>query len=326
MTQRTTFFQSIVDMIYIQLMNLSALDLNLLVALDALLLEANVSRAAMRIGLSQPATSHALQRLRDVLGDPLLVRVGARMELTPRAQALRAPLAQALDQVRGLFVPDAFDAARSERPFRLMMPDLAVELLMPPLMEKVTKLAPNVTIDVVPWRGPAIFTAEFARTIDLVISIGDAFRGFHRQRLYTDSDALAVRRRHAAGAKLKKRDVFLSARHVAVVIRGQNEDLIEGWLRAKGIERRIALVVPGYIEALHVTARTDLVAFVPRRLIGALSKQLSLATVMPPFDPGIDEQFMFYPTRAQMDPGSIWLRTIMLGIGREIEQGKRRAP
>ena len=93
-------------------MNLASLDLNLLVALDALLREANVSRAAMRIGLSQPATSHALQRLRDMLGDPLLVRTGARMELTPRAQALRAPLAQALDQVRGLFVSDEFDAAQ----------------------------------------------------------------------------------------------------------------------------------------------------------------------------------------------------------------------
>jgi len=306
-------------------MNLNSLDLNLLVALDALLLEGNVSRAAMRIGLSQPATSHALQRLRDLIGDPLLVRNGARMELTPRALALRGPLAQALDQVRSLFVPDDFDAGRSERHFRLMMPDLAVELLMPPLMEKITKQAPNVRIDVVPWRGPAIFTAEFARTIDLVISIGDAFRGFHRQRLYTDGDALAVRRGHPAAAKLKKREGFLSARHVAVVIRGQSEDLIDVWLRPKGIERKIALVVPGYIEALHVTARTDLVAFVPRRLIGALSRQLSLATITPPFDPGIDEQFMFYPTRAQMDPGSIWLRTIMLGIGREMEREKKKA-
>src|SRR6266436_3025374 len=198
-------------MIYIQLMNLTALDLNLLVALDALLLEANVSRAAMRIGLSQPAASHALQRLRDLLGDPLLVRSGARMELTPRAQALRSPLAQALDQVRGLFIPDDFDAGSSERHFRLMMPDLAVELLMPPLMEKITQAAPNIRIDVVPWRGPAIFTAEFARTIDMVISIGDAFKGFHRQRLYTDSDALAARRGHPLGSRLKKRDAFLSA-------------------------------------------------------------------------------------------------------------------
>ena len=297
-------------------MNLNSLDLNLLVALDALLKEASVSRAAMRIGLSQPAASHALQRLRDIIGDPLLVRTGARMELTPRAQALRGPLAQALDQVRTLFMPDEFDAGRSERHFRLMMPDLAVELLMPPLMEKVTRQAPGVTIDVVPWRGPAIFTAEFARTIDLVISIGDAFKGFHRQRLYTDSDALAVRRKHPVGAKLKKREAFLAARHVAVVIRGASEDLIDTWLRSKGIERRIALVVPGYIEALHVSARTDLVAFVPRRLIAALARQLSLQTVTPPLDPGIDEQHMFYPTRAQFDPGSVWLRKLMLETGR----------
>jgi DNA-binding transcriptional LysR family regulator len=319
------FFQSIVGMIYIRSMNLNALDLNLLVALDALLREASVSRAAMRIGLSQPAASHALQRLRELIGDPLLVRTGARMELTPRAQALRAPLAQALDQVRGLFVPDAFDAASSDRQFRLMMPDLAVELLMPPLMEKVTAEAPNIRIDVVPWRGPAIFTPEFARTIDLVISIGNAFKGFHRQLLYTDSDALAVRRGHPAAARLKQREAFLNARHVAVIIRGQNEDLIDTWLRGKAIERRIALVVPGYIEALHVAARTDLVAFVPRRLIAALAKQLSLLTIAPPLDPGIDEQFMFYPTRAQMDAGSVWLRKLMLQTGRELDNPKLRA-
>src|SRR5205823_4386506 len=104
--RRRSFFQLIVHIVYIRSMNLNSLDLNLLVALDALLREANVSRAAMRIGLSQPATSHALQRLRDLVGDPLLVRNGARMELTPRAQALRAPLAQTLDQVRALFIPD----------------------------------------------------------------------------------------------------------------------------------------------------------------------------------------------------------------------------
>ena len=304
-------------------MNLNSLDLNLLVALDALLREANVSRAAMRIGLSQPAASHALQRLRDLVGDPLLVRNGSRMELTPRALGLRAPLAQTLDQVRGLFLPDAFDAASSDRQFRLMMPDLAVELLVPPLMAKITKAAPNVRIDVVPWRGPAIFPADFARTIDMVISIGNAFKGFHRQLLYADSDALAVRRGHPVGNRLKKQDAFLDARHVAVIIRGQNEDLIDTWLRSKGIERKIALVVPGYIEALHVAARTDLVAFVPRRLIAALSKQLSLATVTPPLDPGIDEQFMFYPTRAQMDPGSIWLRRLMLETGQELDRARK---
>src|ERR1700756_4119661 len=118
MTRVRSFFQSIKNMISIHFMNLNSLDLNLLVALDALLREANVSRAAMRIGLSQPAASHALERLRGLIRGPLLVRNGARMELTPRALGLRAPLAQALDQVRGLFLPDAFDAASSDRQFR----------------------------------------------------------------------------------------------------------------------------------------------------------------------------------------------------------------
>jgi DNA-binding transcriptional LysR family regulator len=254
----------------------------------------------------------------------LLVRVGARMELTPRAHALRGPLAQALDQVRGLFISDDFDAASSERCFRLMMPDLAVELLVPPLMEKITARAPNVQLDIVPWRGPAIMTAEFARTIDLVISIGNAFKGFHCQLLYTDRDALAVRRGHPLGVKLGRRNVFLKARHIAVVIRGQNADLIDDWLRTKGIERRIALVVPGYIEALHVVARTDLVAFVPNRLIAALARPLSLKAVTPPLDPGIDEQFMFYPTPAQFDPGSIWLRKLVQEVGRGLDRTKQR--
>ena len=84
-------------------------------------------------------------------------------------------------------------------------------------------------------------------------------------------------------------------------------------------------MVPGYIEALHVTARTDLVAFVPRRLIAALSKQLSLATITPPLDPGIDEQYMFYPTRAQMDPASVWLRRQVMETGRELDREKRKA-
>ena len=301
-------------------MNLSSLDLNLLVALDALLREANVSRAAMRIGLSQPAASHALQRLRELIGDPLLVRTGARMELTPRALSLRAPLAQTLDQVRGLFLPDAFDAASSDRQFRLMMPDLAVELLMPRLMGKIMPIAPNLRVEVTPWRGPADFQVEFARTVDVVIGTGDAFKGFHRQLLYKDSDALAVRRGHPLGRRLSRRETFLKARHVAVIKGGASEDLIDMWLRPRGVERNIALVVPGYLEALHVAARTDLVAFVPRRLIAALSKQLSLATVTPPLDPGIDEMHLFYPTRAQMDPGSIWLRRLMLETGRELEK------
>ena len=307
-------------------MNLASLNLNLLVALDALLRDASVSRAALRIGLSQPATSHALRRLRDLVGDPLLVRVGTRMELTPRAEALRTPLTDVLAQVRGLFAADGFDPATSERHFKLMMPDIVVELLMPPLVARIGAEAPGVSLEIAPWRGPAVMTAEFARSIDIVVAcIADAFPGFHRQRLYVDRDVLAVRRDHPVGTGLARLEAFLAARHVAVVGRGQREDLIDQWLQQQGLTRRVTLVVPSYIEALHVVARSDLVAFVPRRLVAALAGALGLLAARPPRDPGVDEQFMFHPTRAQVDAGSTWLRRHLIAIGRGLDRPARRA-
>jgi DNA-binding transcriptional LysR family regulator len=312
--------------IYIRRMNLLSLDLNLLVALDALLTEGSVSRAALRLGLSQPAASHALGRLREIVGDPLLVRVGARMELTPRAQALRAPLAQALAQVRGLFVADAFDPKTSTRRFALMIPDVVGDLLMPTLVAGVAAAAPNVRLDIVPWLAPSTITAETAREVDLVLSCrGDAYPGFHRVKLYTDKDALAVRRGHPLARRLQRLPVFLEARHIAVITHGQSLDMIDEWLIDKGVHRRIALAVPSYLQALRTAARTDLVAFVPRRLITSLSEPLRLIAIDPPLDPGVDEQFMFYPTRAQVDPASVWLRGVVLEIGRALEQAKRAA-
>lgn len=306
-----------VMMIYIRLMNLVGLDLNLLVALDALLAEASVGRAALRLNLSQPAVSHALRRLREATGDPLLVRVGPRMELTPRAQALRAPLAQALDQVRGLFVAEGFDPATSRRTFCLMMPDLAVDLLMLAVLAQVAAAAPEVRLDVVPWRGPAVMTPDFARTVDLVVAwTGEAYPGFHRQSLYVDRDALAVRRGHPDAAGLSDLEVFNAARHVAVVGAGEREDAIEPFLRQNGIERRIALAVPSYLQALRMTARSDLVAFVPGRLIAALAGPLDLVRVEPPIDPGEDQQYLFHPVVAQFDPGATWLRELVLRVGR----------
>ncbi len=307
-------------------MNLAALDLNLLVALDALIAEAHVGRAAQRIGLSQPAASHALGRLRTLLGDPLLVRTGARMVLTPRAEALRAPLAEALDRVRGLFAAAGFDPATSIRRFVLTMPDLVVDAVMPPLVERVAVLASGVRLDVMPWPGPALVTDALAQTVDLAICcLGDALPGFRRQRLYADSDRLAVRRGHPVGPGLQRLDAFLAARHVAVIGAGRTEDMIDGWLREQGIQRRIALAVPSYMQALRMAAQTDLVAFVPSRLIAAFGHPLSLVEIMPPLDPGIDEQFLFYPARAQMDPASIWLRTLAAEIGRSLDRARPRA-
>lgn len=304
-------------------MNLMSLDLNLLVALNALLTDQSVGRAAIRIGLSQPAMSHALARLRAIMGDPLLVRVGTRMELTPRAQGLRAPLAQTLDQVRGLFAVDDFDPAESTRRFLLMLPDHIVDLIIPPLAARIADVAPGVHLDALPWRGPDALNPDLARQIDLAIAcLPDAYPGFHRQRLYADRDALAVRKDHPEARRLKRLETFLAARHIAVVGRGEREDMIDAWLRPKGIARRIAVTSPSYLHALHMAARTDLVAFLPGRLIEASAKQLGLVQVTPPLDPGLDVQYLFYPTRAQMDPGSLWLRRQFAAVAKPLDREK----
>jgi DNA-binding transcriptional LysR family regulator len=317
-------------MVYIRHVNLAGLDLNLLVALDALIAEAHVGRAGRRIGLSQPATSHALARLRELHGDPLLVRVGARMELTPRAQALRVPVTLALEQVRGLFVADDFVPATSTRRFVLMMPDIVVETIMPALLERVSADAPQVRIDITPWRNPAVLTDELARALDLAICCtADTLAGFHRQRLYADTDVLAVRRGHPVGAGLAKLDRFVAARHVAVVGSERPADYIDEWLREHRIERRIALTLPSYLQALRVTALTDLVAFVPSRLVAGLSGSLGLSAVLPPLDPGVDVQVMAYPRRAHTDPASIWLRSLIVGIAERLPPAaalERRGP
>jgi DNA-binding transcriptional LysR family regulator len=133
------------------------------------------------------------------------------------------------------------------------------------------------------------------------------------------------RKGHPLGKRLKDAEVFFKARHIAVVGRGEAEDMIDAWLRTKNLTRPVALTVPGYIQALHVVSQTDLVAFVPRRLIAALSESLSLMTVTPPIDPGTDQQYMFHPTRAQVDAGSIWLRNLVLETGRGLDKPKRKA-
>jgi len=313
-------FQSIDRTQYIHAVNLAALDLNLLVALDALLREASVSRAADRLGLSQPAASHALRRLRELMDDPLLVRSGARMELTPRAEALREPLAAALAQVEALFAEEAFDPARSRRRFVAMIPDMVSSVILPELIARVAAEAPHVRLKLTPFRSPGMVTPEVARVLDLVISYqGHDFANFHRERLYLDTDALAVRRDHPLGNGLSSFEGFLAARHVAVIGRGEMVDSVDVWLEGEGLRRDVVLAVPSYLQALQVAAHSDLVAFAPSRLIAAVGAGLGVVRVDPPLDPGVDEQLLFYPTRRRADPASVWLRRLVHAVARDLD-------
>jgi DNA-binding transcriptional LysR family regulator len=312
-------------MFMIHTMNLSAIDLNLLVALEALISEVHVGRAARKIGLSQPAASHALNRLRDLFADPLLVRVGARMELTPRAAGLRESLAETLRGVQSLLVADLFDPARSSRLFSVMMQDHIAHLVVPALVQRVHSYAPGVKLDVLPWQNPSSMKPERSRSIDLLISCSASeIAGFQRETLFTDTEATVVRKGHPSASRLTTLKTFLNSRHVAVVGRGLSEDPVDRWLRDERLTRQIALRVPSYLQALQAVAQTDLVAFVPKRLAHSLAKTLSLAVLPPPIDPGEYQESLFHPRRLAEDPASIWLRKLVLDIGQHLNRVDRQ--
>lgn len=305
-------------MLKMHLMNLSAIDLNLLRVLDALLREVHVGRAAACVGLSQPATSHALRRLRDLFGDPLLVQTGRRMALSPRAETLRLPLERVLQDVRGLLEPAPFVPEVSRRTFRLMMPDLVSDQIGPLLVERLSSAAPGIHVEIVPWRGPDTLSSDFLSTIDIVISMWTGrFKGFERRSFCNDKDVLAVRRRHPAARRLSLLDGFLAARHVAVVGPGEREDPIDAWLGEIGHGRTVVLTVPSYLLALRMAARSDLVAFVPGRLVASVSPGLAIDALRPPIDPGTDTLFIHYPIRMAMDEAAVWLRGVVAEIGQK---------
>lgn len=311
------FFKSIDRIDIIRIMNLARLDLNLLFALDALLAESSVARAATSLGRSQPAVSHSLRKLRHIFGDPLLVRVGHKMLLTPKAESLRAPLRDVILGAAALLGSGEFNPRTSDRRFRLMVPDLAASVILPGLVERVAAEAPNVVVELVGWRGPELMTPDFARGIDMIVSWSEhSFSGFHRQKLYTDLDELAFRRGHPAASRLSTVEALLTARHIAVVGAGEASDPIDQWLAGKKLRRNIALVVSTYVQALQVAAKTDLVAVAPGRTIAALAPHLGLERSAFPIDPGEDQQLIFYPARSAQEPASIWLRTIVLEAGK----------
>jgi DNA-binding transcriptional LysR family regulator len=300
-------------------MNLASLDLNLIVALEALLDEASVGRAADRVSLSQPAMSHALKRLRKLLDDPLLVRVGAHMQLTARAEALRYPVQDALSRVQDLLIGEGFEPASSTRTFQLFVADNASDLLLPPLLKQLQKEAPNICIRVLPSRGNMPDPFELARLVDVAIAcVPNKFKGFYQQRLFTDRDACAVRRGHPLAARMADPAEFLKAKHVAVVGREFTEDPVDTWLRQEGRERNVALTVPHYLQALHVVAQSDLIAVIPERLIRACAGTLHVDALAVPLDVGTFDEFVLHPARNHADPGCVWLRGVLMEIAKSL--------
>ena len=301
-------------------MNLAALDLNLLVALEALLEEASVGRAADRVSLSQPAMSHSLKRLRYLLGDPLLVRFGPRMQRTARAEALRYPVKDVLSRVQDLLVTEKFDATRSIRTFHMFVSDYAGDLLLPLVRKQLQHEAPGISIRIQNDGRIKVDSFELAHSLDLAIAcVPNSFKGFYQQRLFTDRDACAVRRGNPITSQISRLADFLEMKHVAVVGREFRQDPVDTWLHEEGYQRRVALTVPHYLQALHVVAQSDLVAVIPERLIRANSAMLRLDVLPVPLDVGTFDEYLLHPSTKHFDPGCVWLRGVLHRVAKSLK-------
>lgn len=297
-------------------MNISTFDLNLLRVLDALLRERNVSRAAERLSLSQPAVSNALNRLRDLLDDPLLVRVGRSMQPTPRALALEAPIRDALQRIEQSLSGDApFDPASSRQRFRIAVTDYVELILMPRLLNLLAERAPGLRIDIQHLSPSLPAEALDKGELDLVLGRFEQVPGrFQRQQWVSETLQLVAHRGHpqlAGGLDLPR---FLGLRHLWVH-GGQTRGMVDQWLGEQGLARNIVYTTPNYLQAAHIVASSELVAVLPSRLAHYFAGLLPLQLHALPFEVGPFHLDIVSLGLRQRDAALQWLIEQIVALG-----------
>jgi DNA-binding transcriptional LysR family regulator len=300
--------------------SLTGVDLNLLVALDALLEERNVTRAAQRLGLTQSAMSHVLRRLRALFDDPLFVRTPRGMLPTPRAQQLATPVRQILTDIdKTIHNKLQFDPMVEQRTFTIVMSDYVEFVLLPPLLAHLSKSASGINISV----RVAIQDVERALEdgrVDLVIGRFDQeMRSVYRQRLFEEEFVCVVRASHPVVKRSLTLDHYVNLPHLLVSPRGiKAGGIVDDELAKLGKQRRIALSVPHFLIAPHVIASSDLILTMVARMARAYASLLPLRIVTPPIKmPGFTLN-QFWHERQHHDPGHTWLRGVLVEICRTI--------
>lgn len=296
-------------------MNISTFDLNLLRVLDMLLREQNVSRAAERLALSQPTVSNALARLRELLGDPLLVRVGRRMQPTPRALALEGPIRSALQQIeQTLNAGESFDPRWSGQQFRIAVTDFVEQLCMPPLLARLHERAPNVRIDIAHLAPNLPAEALDKGELDLLLGRFDEVPArFARQHWRSETLQVAVRKDHPQVSGTLDLKTFLSLRHLWVH-GGQTRGMVDQWLAEQGLARQIVYTTPNYLQAAHLCAGSDLCVVLPTQLARQFASLLPLQLFDLPFALGAFHLELVYLTQRQQDPALAWLIEQIMAI------------
>lgn len=304
------------------IMDTGRLDLNLLVTLEALLAERNVTRAAARLNLSQPAISAQLKRLRDVFADPLLIPAHRGMMPTAKALALMEEMRPALDALRAAFREQSFDPATATATLTIACSDYSQSVVLVPLILHLRKVAPKMRL-AVKALSPTALTAELARgEADLALMTPElAPPDLHFAPLFAERYVLIGRQGHPKLKRNLSLDDYLALDHVMVSPSGGGfETPVDRALAAQGLSRKVVLSLASFLIVMEVVARSDFVALVPQGLLG---RDQGLRAVPPPFPvEGFTLGMVWHP-RNHTDAAQRWLRTTVAAVAKATRKLKK---
>lgn len=307
------------SMIDINPMNIGSVNLNLLVALDALLEERSVTRAARRAGVTQPAMSNSLSQLRSLFGDPLFSRHAHGLEPTPRALALAEPIRQGLRLFGAALSPPSFDPETASRRFVVEASDYVEFVLMPPLMRRLSREAPGVNVEVRPWGKHEVPPSLARGEADLMIGFYDHVPPQHRQNLLFDEEYVCiVRKGHPKVGKRLTLERYLELEHVLVSQRADTPGSVDRALEKKGKKRRVVARVSHFLMVPMLVARTDLVAALSRRVVLPLAGPLELRMLPPPLPLPRGRIGQVWHEQLETDPGQRWFRELVGRVCHEL--------
>jgi LysR family transcriptional regulator, nod-box dependent transcriptional activator len=300
-------------------MNLSQFDLNLLVSLDALLIERNVTRAGQRVGLSQPAMSGTLSRLRDLFKDELLVRVGRQLELTPLAQELAPQLRQQLQGVEDLLnARRSFVPATEARTFSIAASDYVAFLLLQPLVARMAEQAPGIKLQFVRLDSTSVDRLG-EDAVDFVVQPSYLQTHFPATELFTDRWVCVVWSGNQRVGRALTEAQYLSLPHLAFSMPNEGAgSAADVHLNQLGVHRRIAAWTESFILSPFLIRGTEMVTLVHERVARALEGAAEARIIAPPYDlPELKETLIWNPRRSA-DPPHLWMREQILAAAREI--------
>jgi DNA-binding transcriptional LysR family regulator len=297
-------------------MKLSDIDLNLLVVFNQLLMDRRVSTTADKLGLSQPAVSNALKRLRTLLKDELFVRTARGMEPTPYALNLVEPMGYALDTLQNaLNQRDSFDPVTSERTFTLGLTDIGEIYFMPTLMETLSRVAPRIKISTLRHNSGHLSEDMASGNVDIAVGLLPGLTtGFFQRRLFKQRYVCLFRQGHPTAHNPISLAQFKSLAHVGVTSANTGHSEVDEWLTRKGIARHIQLHVPHFVAVGHILQSSDLIATVPERFAQKCAEPFQLETSPLPFKLPDIAINLFWHAKYNREPANMWLRQLMVDL------------